>query len=105
MLGKSAISGRSSSSFNSRTFVYEVTGLKQNEANDSNSYSFRSSSSVFVSVPYDRMNEEMQRIGKMGGTIVNIHPQNSFQESKEVVNDKADDSEPSERVQKIQKVI
>ena len=95
MLGKSAISGRSSSSFNNRTFVYEVTGLKQNEANDSNSYSFRSSSSVFVSVPYDRMNEEMQRIGKMGGTIVNIQPQNSFQKSQEVVSDQANDSDDS----------
>jgi phycocyanin-associated rod protein len=75
MLGTSAISGRSSSSSNNRMFVYEVTGLKQNQANDSNDYAFRSSSSTFVSVPYSRMNEEMQRIGKMGGTIVKIQSQ------------------------------
>jgi phycocyanin-associated, rod len=74
MLGQSLLSGRSSSSTDNRVFVYEVTGLKQSQANDSNDYSFRSSSSVFVSVPYNRMNESMQRIGKMGGTIVNIQP-------------------------------
>ncbi|MEN9517842.1 MAG: hypothetical protein RLZZ381_430 [Cyanobacteriota bacterium] len=55
MLGKSVISGRSSSASNNRIFVYEVTGLKQSLANDSNSYSFRNSGSTFVSVPYSRM--------------------------------------------------
>ena len=79
MLGNSLIAGRSSSPAKNRVFVYEVTGLKQSEANDSNNYAFRTSSSVFVTVPYNRMNEEMQRIGKMGGTIVNIQPLDSFQ--------------------------
>ena len=102
MLGKSVISGRSSSSSNNRIFVYEVTGLKQNEANDSNDYSFRSSSSVFVSVPYNRMNEEMQRIGKMGGTIVNIQSLDNFQESQEskevtTTADQSDDSQKSSK--------
>ena len=96
MLGKSVISGRSSSSSNNRIFVYEVTGLKQNEANDSNDYSFRSSSSVFVSVPYNRMNEEMQRIGKMGGTIVNIQSLDNFPGSKEVTK-AAEQSEDSQK--------
>jgi phycocyanin-associated, rod len=80
MLGKSLLSGRSSSLSNNRVFVYEVTGLKQNEENDSNSYSFRNSSSVFITVPYNRMNEEMQRIGKMGGTIVNIQSSTTFKQ-------------------------
>ena len=80
MLGKSAISGRSSSSSGDRIFVYEVTGLKQNQANDSNDYAFRSSSNTFVSVPYSRMNEEMQRIGKMGGSIVNIQSLAAFKQ-------------------------
>lgn len=31
MLGNSLIGGRSSSTANNRVFVYEVTGLKQNE--------------------------------------------------------------------------
>ena len=92
MLGNFLIGGRSSSPAKNRVFVYEVTGLKQNEANDSNSYPFRSSS-VFVSVPYNRMNEEMQRIGKMGGTIVNIQPLDSFQKSSEVADNNSDDSQ------------
>lgn len=58
----------------SRVFVYEVTGLRQSTENDKNNYQFRSSSSVFIKVPYNRMNEEMQRILRMGGTIVNITP-------------------------------
>ncbi len=82
MLGKSVLSGCSSSSANNRIFVYEVTGLKQNQENDNNSYSFRSSSSTFVRVPYNRMNEEMQRIGKMGGTIVNIQSLDAFQQQE-----------------------
>jgi len=83
MLGKSAISGRSSSSSGDRIFVYEVTGLKQNQANDSNDYAFRSSSNTFVSVPYSRMNEEMQRIGKMGGSIVSIQSLAAFEQEKQ----------------------
>jgi phycocyanin-associated rod protein len=74
MLGKSLISGSSSSPSKNRVFVYEVTGLRQNDENDSNSYPFRSSSSVFIKVPYTRMNEEMLRISRMGGKIVNIRP-------------------------------
>jgi phycocyanin-associated, rod len=58
----------------SRLFRYEVKGLRQTLDNDRNDYSFRSSDSVFVTVPYNRMNEEMQRITRMGGTIVNITP-------------------------------
>jgi phycocyanin-associated, rod len=83
MLGQSLLSGRSSSSSNNRVFVYEVTGLKQNQTNDRNDYSFRSSSSVFVSVPYNRMNESMQQIGKMGGTIVNIQSLTDFKQQGE----------------------
>ena len=77
MLGSPLIGGSSSSPAKNRVFVYEVTGLRQNEDNDGNSFDFRSSSSVFVRVPYNRMNEEMLRIGKMGGTIVGIKPLDS----------------------------
>ena len=83
MLGSSVLGGNSSSPSKSRVFVYEVTGLKQSEANDNNNYQFRSSSSVFISVPYSRMNEEMQRIGKMGGTIVNIQSLEAFKQQSE----------------------
>ena len=103
MLGSSVLGGKSSSPAKNRVFVYEVTGLKQNETNDSNNYQFRSSSSVFISVPYSRMNEEMQRIGKMGGTIVNIQSLSSFQESKEVASDRLDNSEDSKKSKKTKK--
>ena len=83
MLGSPLIGGSSSSPSRNRVFVYEVTGLKQNEDNDGNSYAFRSSSSVFVRVPYNRMNEEMLRIGKMGGTIVGIKPLDSSNQSSD----------------------
>ena len=83
MLGSSVLGGNSSSPSKSRVFVYEVTGLRQSEANDNNNYQFRSSSSVFISAPYSRMNEEMQRIGKMGGTIVNIQSLEAFKQQSE----------------------
>jgi CpcD/allophycocyanin linker domain len=38
------------------------------------SYQIRASKNVFVPVPYSRMNEEMQRITRIGGKIVNILP-------------------------------
>ncbi|MEM8827865.1 MAG: phycobilisome linker polypeptide [Cyanobacteria bacterium P01_G01_bin.19] len=93
MLGSSLLSGNSGSPAKNRVFVYEVSGLKQSETNDSNNYQFRSSSSVFVQVPYDRMNAEMQRIGKMGGTIVNIYPLESFQQSDSTIEVVNSDSE------------
>jgi len=80
MLGQAVLSDSISSS-KSRVFVYEVTGLKQNDVNDSNTYSFRTSDSVFLQVPYSRMNEEMQRISRMGGKIVNIRSLNSDETS------------------------
>jgi phycocyanin-associated rod protein len=66
--------GQLSSSAAGRIFVYEVSGLKQNEENDKNSYPVRNSGTIFVKVPYNRMNEEMQRLTRMGGTIVSIKP-------------------------------
>ena len=74
MLGQSLFGGRTSSPTNNRIFVYEVTGLRQNTQNDRNSYPVRNSSNVFIQVPYNRMNEEMLRITRMGGSIVNIKP-------------------------------
>lgn len=57
-----------------RCFRYEVVGLRQNEETDRMGFPIRSSGSVFITVPYGRMNEEMQRITRMGGKIVNIAP-------------------------------
>lgn len=72
MFGQSANRGSANSIAGNRVFRYEVTGLRQNDENDKNSYPIRRSGSVFITVPYSRMNEEMQRIARLGGTIVNI---------------------------------
>lgn len=74
MLGQAAIVSPFSSSSGSRVFVYEVTGLHQNEETDRQSYTVRNSSSVFIKVPYSRMNEVMRNISRLGGKIVNISP-------------------------------
>lgn len=74
MLGQTSLTRASSSASDNRVFVYEVEGLRQNEQTDKNSYPLRHSSNVLVQVPYSRMNEEMRRITRLGGKIVNISP-------------------------------
>lgn len=72
MFGQTTIGTGGLESSASRTFRYEVVGLKQSRENDMNKYNIRNSGSTFVTVPYSRMNEEMQRILRQGGKIVNI---------------------------------
>ncbi len=72
MLGQTAIGSAANTPSGSRVFRYEVVGLRQNEENDKNNYAIRRSGSVFITVPYSRMNEEMRRITRLGGKIVNI---------------------------------
>ncbi|ACK68627.1 CpcD phycobilisome linker domain protein [Gloeothece citriformis PCC 7424] len=79
MFGQSALVGSGDTPSSSRIFVYEVQGLRQNTENDKNNYDIRNSSSIFIKVPYKRMNEEMRRITRMGGTIVSIKPLTSEQ--------------------------
>lgn len=74
MLGQSALVGYSNAASANRVFVYEVSGLRQTEASDNNAYDIRQSGSVFIKVPYARMNEEMRRFTRLGGTIVSIRP-------------------------------
>lgn len=62
--------GSYNSEFNSRLFVYEVVGLDQDDLT-------RRSGSQFFTVPYARMNQEMQRILRLGGKIVSIKPLNA----------------------------
>jgi hypothetical protein len=64
----------STSTSDSRVFVYEVEGLKQNEQTENNKYQVRNSSTILIQVPYSRMNDEMRRITRLGGKIVNIRP-------------------------------
>lgn len=74
MFGQTAIGSSANTSSGTRMFRYEVEGLRQNEETDKSSYPIRRSGSIFVTVPYGRMNEEMQRITRLGGKIVAIHP-------------------------------
>ncbi|MEH2273476.1 MAG: phycobilisome linker polypeptide [Nostoc sp.] len=61
----------------SRYFRYEVVGLRQSEESEKTNYPIRSSGSVFFTVPENRMNQEMQRIIRLGGKIVSIQPLNA----------------------------
>ncbi|MBV9386301.1 MAG: phycobilisome linker polypeptide [Chroococcidiopsidaceae cyanobacterium CP_BM_ER_R8_30] len=74
MFGQTTVGSGGISSNASRVYRYEVVGLRQNEENDKNNYEIRRSGSVFITVPYNRMSEEMQRILRMGGKIVSIKP-------------------------------
>ncbi|MGV0024230.1 phycobilisome linker polypeptide [Phormidesmis priestleyi] len=74
MLGQTAVGSAANTPSGSRMFRYEVVGLRQNDQTDLQNYAIRKSGSVFITVPYNRMNEEMQRITRMGGKIVNIEP-------------------------------
>lgn len=74
MYNQSVAGGTANTTSGSRLFIYEVVGLRQNEVTDQLNYPIRSSSSVFITVPYDRMNQEMRRITRMGGKIVSIRP-------------------------------
>lgn len=69
---RNALTKASSSTAEDRVFIYEVTGLRQNEQTASHTYPVRNSSSIFLQVPYRRMNEEMRRITRLGGKIVGI---------------------------------
>jgi ferredoxin--NADP+ reductase len=74
MYNPSATGGAANSISGSRLFIYEIEGLRQNEETDRMDYPIRRSGSVFITVPYSRMNQEMQRITRMGGRIVSIRP-------------------------------
>jgi phycocyanin-associated, rod len=74
MLGQAAMTRTSASSSDNRVFVYEVEGLKQNDQTENRSYPVRNSSTITIQVPYNRMNDEMRRITRLGGKIVNIRP-------------------------------
>lgn len=74
MLGQTAVGSAANTPSGARMFRYEVVGLRQNDQTDRNNYQIRNSGSVFITVPYSRMNEEMQRIARLGGRIVKIEP-------------------------------
>ncbi len=56
-----------------RCFLFEVVGISAQGGNSLN-YPIRQSGNTFISVPYSRMNQEMRRINRLGGKIINITP-------------------------------
>ena len=77
MYNSSAADEAANTSSGSRVFIYEVVGLRQNEETDKTNYPIRQSGSVFIRVPYNRMNQQMQRVTRMGGKIVSIQLMNA----------------------------
>lgn len=79
MLGPYATS--SVSSLDNRIFVYEVTGLRQNEVTVRNQSPIRSSDSQSIQVPFNRMSEMMRSITLLGGKITDIRPLNPVEDT------------------------
>lgn len=74
MFGQTAAGSAANSPSGARIFRYEVVGLRQNDETDKMNFPIRRSGRTFITVPYNRMNQEMQRIARMGGKIVSITP-------------------------------
>ncbi|NJK34801.1 MAG: phycobilisome linker polypeptide [Oscillatoriales cyanobacterium SM2_2_1] len=74
MHGQSTIGAAGNSESGRRVFRFEVVGLRQSSVTDRNAYPIRRSGSTLITVPYNKMNEEMLRIGRLGGKIVKIEP-------------------------------
>ncbi|NER32776.1 MAG: ferredoxin-NADP reductase [Oscillatoria sp. SIO1A7] len=74
MYNPSGAGGANNTQWGSRLFVYEVVGLNQSQQIDPTDAPIRRSGKVSITVPYNRMNQEMRRISSMGGQIVSIRP-------------------------------
>jgi len=81
---------------NNRVFIFEVEGLRQGENTDKLNFPIRRSGIVNITVPYDRMNQEMRRIARLGGKIVNIRPTGEPQDATTVAPGNGQQSQPSE---------
>jgi ferredoxin--NADP+ reductase len=81
MYNQGAVESAASIESGSRVFVYEVVGLRQSVETDQTNYPIRKSGSVFIRVPYPRMNQEMRRITRLGGKIVSIQPVTALQQA------------------------
>jgi ferredoxin--NADP+ reductase len=93
-MSKSFLAGQTSNNtdYGNRVFVYEVVGLSQNQQTNQLEYPIRRSGSVFIKVPYNRMNQEMQRITRLGGRIVSIK---SFDDTSTDIVPKEDNNKPT----------
>ena len=84
MYNPSAAGSASSTEYKNRSFLYEVVGLKGGSKAADNLV--RKSGTTFITVPYSRMNQELQRITRLGGQIISIKPldQVSISGAKEI---------------------
>lgn len=78
MQNPSAVGAASNTQSGSRMYRYEIAGLRQNSESDKANYAIRQSGNTFITVPYSRMNEVMQRVTRMGGKIISIQPVNGL---------------------------
>lgn len=74
MYNSSAAFSSSNTEYKNRLFIYEVEGLSRNGVDTK--VPIRSSGTAFITVPYNRMNQEMRRINSLGGKVINITPAN-----------------------------
>ncbi|MGH2414173.1 MAG: phycobilisome linker polypeptide, partial [Microcystaceae cyanobacterium] len=74
MKNPNVANGATSIGFGSRVFLYKVVGLHQTGETHRLTPSLLRSSPMLITVPYERMNQEMQRITRLGGKIVSIQP-------------------------------
>ena len=72
MYNSSAAFSSSNTEYKNRLFIYEVEGLSQNSVDTK--VPIRSSGTVHITVPYNRMNQEMRRINSLGGKVISIKP-------------------------------
>jgi ferredoxin--NADP+ reductase len=77
------------SAANSRLFIYEVIGLRDSNSSESANGKIRRSGSQLITVPYQRMNQEMRRIANLGGKILSIRPFAATSESNPVASENA----------------
>ncbi|MBV6624248.1 MAG: ferredoxin-NADP reductase [Rivularia sp. (in: Bacteria)] len=80
MYYQGAVESTANTESGSRVFLYEVVGLRQSEETDKTNYPIRKSGSVFIRVPYNRMNQEMRRITRLGGKIVSIQSMDTLEQ-------------------------
>lgn len=74
MFGQVGIGSGNLSSAANRMYRIEVEGMTQYTDPDRISYPIRSSGTSYITVSYNRMNEQLRRINRLGGKIVSIKP-------------------------------
>ncbi|MGD1904354.1 MAG: ferredoxin--NADP reductase [Geitlerinemataceae cyanobacterium] len=88
--------GAGSTTYGSRTFVYEVEGLGNKSVAGADTQKTRKSGRSYITVPYNRMNQEMQRILRLGGKILGIYPADQAQAMMSASGSKPPAPEPGE---------